>query len=280
VVERVSKLVDMATEAVVKKFSPLSAQDEVKVLQKLDELLTTQCTVFDSMVDNSRLHLITALRKLKVSLESSLARHKLFIENTVESTKTSAKEATSKTIENVSSSVDAMAVAARARVDTAKGQVDGYKTYAQGQVDTYTGQVTGRAAALSEESKAWATAFLAARVVQGKGALDSAQPYVVQAVGATRPYASRVMTAAQPYVNMAIPYVEGAKQYVEGNQYVGQYVAPVLSTANHILDEAKSYMGLSAPATDATPDATPDATTDATTDTTAPAAAPVAEATK
>jgi hypothetical protein len=244
VVERVSKLVDMATEAVVKKFSPLSTQDEIKVLQKIDELLTLQCTALDAMVDSSRLHLIAALRKLKASLEESLRKQIEYVEHTVEST----REMKNKAIENVTTSVNTLTTSTKASVDGAKGQVDTYKTYVKEQVDSVKGNVTRKVSSLSEESKEWATAFLAARVVQGKGALDSAQPYVVQAVGATKPYASRVVTAAQPYVNMAIPYVEKAKTMAEGNQYVGQYVAPVLSTANQVLDEAKNYMGLKAAA--------------------------------
>ena len=263
VVERVSKLVDMATEAVMKRFSLLSPEDEISVLKKVDEVLTTQCTVFDSMVDSSRIRLVDSLRKLKGSLEARLKEHKLqamqYVETTVETT----KDATNKAMENIQSSVESIQVNAKSSVDEAKGHVDNYKAYVHEKVESVTGkvqeqitsvkdEVTVKMNTLSEESKKWATEFLAARVVQGKEALDRAQPYVIQATGATQPYASRVATAAGPYIEMAKPYVEEAKKKAEENQYVGPYVEPVLNTATQIIDGAKTYMGLSEQATAST----------------------------
>lgn len=257
-VARVSKLVDSATEAVMKRFTNLSAQEERHVLQSIDELLTTQLTVFDSMVDSSRVKLVESLRKLRSSLQDSIKEHRQYVETTIDNTVSSAKDLHSKTMDNVTTSMEAMTTGAKAGIEEAKGRAEGYKSEVQGRVDDYKAQVDGhvqhvkskvteRVHTFSAESKAWATAFLDARVVQGKEALDTAQPYVLQAVGATQPYASRVVTAAKPYVDMAMPYVENAKKRAEENQYVGPYVAPVLDTANAVLDSAKTYMGLNAP---------------------------------
>jgi hypothetical protein len=192
-----------------------------------------------------------------------LKEHKQYVEVTVGRGVDAAKEMSNQAIDNVTTSVESMTTTAQSSIEEAKGQVATYKAKMQDQVDTYKtrvqegvenvkGGVTNKVTTLSDESKAWATAFLNARVVQGKGALDTAQPYVIQAVGATQPYASRVVTAAEPYVKMAMPYVEEAKKMAESNQYVGPYVDPVLNTANTVIDTAKTYMGINKTANETT----------------------------
>lgn len=246
IITRVSKLVDLATEAVIRRFTSLSAEEEVHVLQTIDELLINQCIVFDSVIDSSRSKLAESLRKLKVSLEASLKEHKQYVEVTVGRSVEAAKDLSTKAVENASTSVEKIAINAKSSFEEAKGQVENYKTQVQQRVDTVKGSLSSRVAILSDESKAWATEFLNKRVVQGKEALTTAQPYVIEAVGATQPYASRVATAAKPYVDMAMPYVEEAKKYAQSNAYVGPYVDPVLNTANSVIDSAKTYMGLGA----------------------------------
>lgn len=248
IAENASRLVDVATEAVVNRFTPLTTTEEIHVLQTVDHILATQCTVFDQVVDSSRFKLVQSLRRLRAGLEASVERNTAYAQQLAETAVAASRDISNKATETVNTSVETAKVAVTASVENAKATVAARVEDAKATTTASIDQAKTRVNALSEESKKWATDFLSARIIQAKDVLSKAQPFVVQAVDASQPYAVKAAAVAEPYVNLARPYVEpviaGALKLAEENKYVGSYVAPILGHASHALSEAKSYCGV------------------------------------
>jgi hypothetical protein len=208
IAENASRLVDVATEAIVKRFAPLTTTEEIHVLQTLDNILATQCTVFDQVVDSSRFKLVQSLRRLRAGLDASIQRNRAYALQLAETAVATSRELSSKATETVNTSVETAKVAVSASVESARStvaaRVEEAKITTSASIDNAKNTVN----TLSEESKKWATDFLSARIIQAKDVLSKAQPFVVQAVDASQPYAARAAAVAEPYVNIARPYVE------------------------------------------------------------------------
>jgi hypothetical protein len=190
-----------------------------EILAKLDDLLNSLCSALDNGVCAFRLQLAVILRNLRKAIKEHSAKFAAAL-----------KEGCRRAEE--------MHLQMHQQISTQSLQlwqlIFGFKKLA---TDTTVQYIEG------SKQKIGSVIVGATEV-----SLQTARPYVQQAVVISKPYVEKAVVVSQPYVEKAYPYVEPLaakavdyKTAIEANQNVGPYVSYALGTTEKVVENVKSY---------------------------------------